>query len=121
MYNVLFPDDYKGVICVYFDNGRGLVRCLIVAPEEAHIIRSFAHFLRYFFIEMRRGLSADIGGCRDDRSFELCAEGFTEGLGGDPNTDRTIFGNEVLSQMPRIGVNECERLGGLVFTPLQLG
>ena len=114
-YNVLFPDDLKGVICVHFDDGRGLMRSLIVAPEEAHIIRSFAHFLRYFFIEMRRGLSADIGGSRDDRSFELCAECFAERLIRDSDTDRSILGDQVWRQVPCIGVNKGKRLAIFVL------
>ena len=90
------------------------MRSLIVAPEEAHIIRSFAHFLRYFFIEMRRGLSADIGGSRDDRSFELCAERFAEGLIRDSDTDRSILGNQVWRQVPCMGINDRQRLGFII-------
>lgn len=91
----LFPDDYKGVICVYFDNCTGLVRRLVVPAEAADIVHSVDDLGRDLPEEMRRGLSADVRRSGDERVLELGAERVTKGLMRYPDTYRTILRNQV--------------------------
>lgn len=79
---------------------------VILAPETADIIRSVQDLLLYFRIEMRGGMSADIGGGGDDGMPQLFTERFAEGLIGDPDTDGAVFGKQVRRQIAGSGVDD---------------
>ena len=111
----LLSDDFKRIVCVYFDDRRRFVGCFVFSSKTADIVCSLQDCFLYLVKEMRRRMSADIRGGRDNRPFQLSTKGFAEGFARNSNADRSIFGNQILRQMACIGINERQRFLSLVL------
>ena len=86
------------------------MRCLVLSAETADIVCAVQDGFFYLMEEMRCRMSADVRTRRYDRALQLFAQRLTERLVRNTDTYRPVFHNQVWRQMPRIGVNEGERL-----------
>ena len=112
MYDVqLVSYNNKGAIGIDLDNSRWFMGCLIVPSEPADVVCAVEDSLFYLVEEPGCRVSADVGTRRNQRSFELCAQGLAEQLVGDPDADTAVLCDQVRCQVPRVGVDDGHRFG----------